>query len=399
MKQGSVLGGALLVAGSCIGAGMLALPIVTGMSGFFCSTILFFFAWGFMISTALLLVETNGWFHERISFLSLLDHTIGRSFKAVGWITYLFLFYALLVAYISGAGTLFASFFYSFFNLQIPDWLGSVALIVLFGWVVYLGTRSVDLCNRFLMSVKILFFGFLVLSSMTYVNPQLLLHVDFMYASKSFPLLIIAFGFQNMVPSLTNYMKGDLKRVRLSIVMGSLMAFAVYLIWECIVLGILPLDQIRESLQTGRDSSQALSLFLNLTQIKIWAGGLAFFAILTSFFSQALSLVHFLADGFKIRCKKHESLSLCLLTFCPPLLFALCYPQLFFKALNFAGGVCAVVLYGILPVIMVWVGRYRKAMKGAYRFPFGKLSLILVFIVAVSILLLQIANMLGSNSV
>ncbi|MDR2539943.1 MAG: hypothetical protein LBC45_05070 [Chlamydiales bacterium] len=399
MKQGSVFGGALLVAGSCIGAGMLALPIVTGMSGFFCSTILFFLAWGFMISTALLIVETNGWFHERISFLSLLDRIIGRSFKAVGWVTYLFLFYALLVAYISGIGTLFTSFFTSFFHLQIPDWLGSVVLVVLFGWVVYLGTRSVDLCNRFLMAVKIIFFCLLVLSSMNYVNPWLLVHMDFTYAPKSFPLLIIAFGFQNMVPSLTHYMKGDLKRVRLSIVTGSLMAFLVYLIWELIVLGILPLDQIRESLQTGRDSSQALSLFLNLTQIKIWAGGLAFFAILTSFFSQSLSLVHFFADGFKIVHKKHESLNLCLLAFCPPLLFALCYPQLFFKALNFAGGICAVILYGVLPVIMVWIGRYHKVMKGTYRFPFGKFSLVLIFIVAVSILLLQIADMLGSKIV
>ncbi|MGB7127623.1 MAG: aromatic amino acid transport family protein [Candidatus Rhabdochlamydia sp.] len=397
MKQGSVMGGALLIAGSCIGAGMLALPIVTGMTGFFCSAILFFLAWGFMTSTALLLVETNGWFHEQINFLSILDRTIGKSFKALGWITYLFLFYALLVAYISGTGTLFASFFYSFFDLQIPDWIGSVVLIVLFGWIVYLGTRSVDLCNRFLMLVKIIFFGLLVLFSITYVNPQLFLHMDFIYAPKSFPLLIIAFGFHNMVPSLTNYMKGDLKRVRLSIVMGSLMSFAIYLIWEFIVLGILPLDQIRESLQTGKDSSQAVSLFLNLTQIKIWAGGLAFFAILTSFFSQALSLVHFLADGFKVKHKKHESLGLCLLAFCPPLLFALCYPQLFFKALNFAGGICAVILFGILPVTMVWIGRYHKSMKGAYRFPFGKLSLVLIFTVAVSILFLQIADMLGSN--
>jgi tyrosine-specific transport protein len=397
MKQGSVMGGALLIAGSCMGAGMLALPIVTGMAGFLCSTILFFLAWGFMTSTALLLVETNGWFHEQINFLSILDHTIGKSFKALGWITYLFLFYALLVAYISGTGTLFASFFYSFFDLQIPDWIGSVALIVLFGWIVYLGTRSVDLSNRFLMLVKIIFFGLLVLFSITYVNPQLLLHVDFIYAPKSFPLLIIAFGFHNMVPSLTNYMKGDLKRVRLSIVIGSLMAFAIYLIWECIVLGILPLDQIMESLQTGKDSSQALSLLLNFTKIKIWAGGLAFFAILTSFFSQALSLVHFLADGFKVTRKKHESLNLCLLAFCPPLLFALCYPQLFFKALNFAGGICAVILFGILPVTMVWIGRYHKLMKGAYRFPFGKLSLVLIFTIAVSILFLQIADMLGSN--
>ncbi|PWU16510.1 MAG: tyrosine transporter [Chlamydiae bacterium] len=397
MKQGSVMGGALLIAGSCIGAGMLALPIVTGMAGFLCSTILFFLTWGFMTSTALLLVETNGWFHEQINFLSLLDRTIGKSFKALGWIAYLFLFYALLVAYISGTGTLFASFFCSFFNLQIPDWVGSVALIVLFGWVVYLGTRSVDLCNRFLMLIKVIFFGLLVLLSITYVDPQLLLYENFMYAPKSFPLLVIAFGFHNMVPSLTNYMKGDLKRVRLSIVMGSLMAFAIYLIWGFIVLGILPLDQIMESLQTGKDSSQALSLFLNLTQIKIWAGGLAFFAILTSFFSQALSLVHFLADGFKVKHKKHESLGLCLLTFCPPLLFALCYPQLFFKALNFAGGICAVILFGILPVTMVWIGRYHKSMKGDYRFPFGKLSLVLIFTVAVSILFLQIADMLGSN--
>ncbi len=36
------------------------------------------------------------------------------------------------------------------------------------------------------------------------------------------------------------------------------------------------------------------------------------------------------------------------------------YPQLFFKALNFAGGICAVILFGLLPVAMVWIGRYRK---------------------------------------
>lgn len=397
MKQGSVLGGALLIAGSCIGAGMLALPIVTGRAGFFCSVILFFLAWVFMTSTALLLVETNGWFHKQISFLSMLDHTIGKPIKAIGWITYLFLFYALLVAYISGIGTLFASFVNSFFNLHIPDWIGSVALIVLFGWIVYSGTRNVDLCNRFLMLVKVVFFGLLVLFSATYVQSQLLLHVDPVYAPMSFPLLVIAFGFHNMIPSLTNYMKGDLKKVRLSIIMGSLMAFAIYLIWEVIVLGILPLDQIMVSLQKGKDSSQALSLYLNSTAIKMWAEGLAFFAILTSFLSQALSLVHFLADGFKVTYKKQESLSLCLLALCPPLLFALCYPQLFFKALNFAGGICAVILFGILPVAMVWVGRYYKFMKSSYQFPFGKLSLVLVLAVAVSILFLQIASMLGSN--
>lgn len=397
MKQGSVLGGALLIAGSCIGAGMLALPIVTGRSGFFCSLILFLLAWGFMTSTALLLVEANGWFPKQVSFLSILDRTTGRSIKAIGWIAYLFLFYALLVAYISGVGTLFASFFRAFFHAQISDWIGSVVLIILFGWIVYLGTRSVDLCNRFLMLVKIIFFCLLLLFSTSYVHSELLMHFDPVYAPMSFPLLVIAFGFHNMIPSLTSYMRGNLKRVRLSIIIGSLMAFAIYLIWQIIVLGILPLAQITASLQEGKDSSQALSLFLHSTAIKIGAEGLAFFAILTSFLSQALSLVHFLADGFKVSSTKHESFSLCLLALLPPLLFALCYPQLFFKALNFAGGVCAVILFGILPAAMVWVGRYHKSMKSFYRFPFGKISLIIVFTFAVSILCLQIADMLKSN--
>lgn len=34
-KGPSVLGGALLVTGSCVGAGMLGLPIMTGLVGFF----------------------------------------------------------------------------------------------------------------------------------------------------------------------------------------------------------------------------------------------------------------------------------------------------------------------------------------------------------------------------
>jgi tyrosine-specific transport protein len=197
-----------------------------------------------------------------------------------------------------------------------------------------------------------------------------------------------------MIPSLTSYMRGNLQRVRLSIVIGSLMAFVIYLIWQVIVLGILPLDQIVASLQEGKDSSQALSLFLHSAVIKIGAEGLAFFAILTSFLSQALSLVHFLADGFKVHSLKHESFSLCLLALLPPLFFALCYPQLFFKALNFAGGICAVVLFGILPTAMVWVGRYHKFMQGSYRFPFGRTSLVVVLVVAVCILLLQISDML-----
>lgn len=397
-KKGSVLGGMLLIAGSCIGAGMLGLPIVTGLSGFFPSLGMFFLAWLFMTATALLLVEANGWFKGQVNLLTMTQHALGKWGKGICWVTYLFLFYALLVAYISGIGSLCGSFLGSF-QVAFPVWAGSLIFVVLFGCLVYLGTRKVDLFNRGLMVGKIACFLLLIVVGVSYIKPTLLLRTDPVYATSALPLLVIAFGFHNMIPSLTAYLKGDLKRVRITIWGGSLLAFAIYLIWEILVLGIVPLsgaNGLVDSLKNDREASQSIAAIIGAPSVRIFAQGLAFFAILTSFLAQALSLVHFLADGLKISYKKQESYGLCILALAPPLILSLIYPQLFFKALNFAGGICAVILFGILPAAMVWIGRYRRASKGGYQMPGGKLPLLFVFCFALFILFIQVSSMLGA---
>lgn len=65
-KTGSLLGGTLLITGSCVGAGMLGLPILTGLSGFAPSLVMFVLVWLFMTITGLLLVEANGWFSKKL---------------------------------------------------------------------------------------------------------------------------------------------------------------------------------------------------------------------------------------------------------------------------------------------------------------------------------------------
>jgi tyrosine-specific transport protein len=143
-KEGSVFGGILLIAGSCIGAGMLGLPIQTGLSGFFPSLGLFFCACLFMTVTALILVEVSSWFPSRVNLLTMSAKTIGPIGKHLCWVTYLFLFYSLLVAYISGSGHLFQTILYNTFSYAVPIWPCSLLFVLLFGWVVYLGTRHVD---------------------------------------------------------------------------------------------------------------------------------------------------------------------------------------------------------------------------------------------------------------
>jgi tyrosine-specific transport protein len=389
--KGSVLGCMLLIAGSCIGAGMLGLPIVTGLAGFFPSLLMFFLAWLFMTSTALLLVEANGWFSHQVNLLTMVNHALGKWGKGLCWITYLFLFYAILVAYISGIGSLCETFF------KIPDWVGSVVFVVLFGWMIYLGTRKVDLFNRGLMFFKIGFFVLLVILGARYIYPEYLMRTEAIHAPSALPLLVIAFGFHNMIPSLTAYLKGDLKRVRMTIIGGSLMAFVIYLIWEVLVLGIVPLSGITEALKLDHEASQALAAVIQSKWVNLFAQGMAFFALLTSFLAQGLSLVHFLADGLKVPDKSEQNFGLCTLALLPPLVLSLIYPQLFFKALNFAGGICAVILFGLLPVAMIWRGRYRLLMPGAHQLRGGKIALALIFCFALFIFSMQLSKMICSS--
>jgi tyrosine-specific transport protein len=398
-KPGSLIGGSLLIGGSCIGAGMLALPILTGLAGFFPSLLMFLCAWAFMTLTGLLLVEVNGWFTKQVNIVSMAGQALGHFGRGLSWILYLFLFYALLVAYISGSGNLFSTFFQTALSWHIPIWIGSCFFVLLFGWIVYLGTRPVDLWNRVLMVGKILSYIAMVALGVHYIAPKMLLREEASYAVFSLPVLIISFGFHNMIPSITAYMKGDLKRVRLTILGGSFFALAVYLIWELLVLGIVPVEGtsgILESLKQDKEASQALAGILGSSWVSNFAQALAFFAILTSFLAQSLSLVHFWADGLKVSYEKKENVWLCTLALAPPLIFSLIYPQLFFKALNFAGGICAVILFGILPASMAWIGRYRKKASSSYQVFGGKPLLIAIVLFSLFILFFQVSSMLGA---
>ena len=393
---GSVPGGILLVAGSCIGAGMLALPIVTGLAGFFPSLVALFVSWAFMTFTALLLVEICGWFYGQINLLTMAKESLGEGGKTIGWITYLFLFYALLVAYISASGGIFSAILESLFGVHVPPWGASLFFTLLFGAIVYLGTRPVDLWNRALMVGLIITYLGMIFLGIGRIDPKLFLHFAPQYTLLSLPVLAVSFGFQNMIPSLAAYMKGDLRRVRLTILGGSLLALLVYLLWTCLVLGTVPLEGshgILESYQKGEEATSALHASLGNSKIAAFARGFAFFAIVTSFLAQGLSLTHFIADGLKTLPTRKNTWWLAGLALLPPLIFALSFPEVFFKALSFAGGICAMILFGLMPVSMAWIGRYKKGLSSAYHVQGGKPALIIAFSFALLVIGCEVVHM------
>ena len=394
-QPGSILGGALLITGSCVGAGMLGLPILTGFAGFFPSMLMFILAWALMTSTALLLIESSEWFHYHAGFQTMVGTLLGQFFRSLCFILFLFLFYSLLVAYIADSGVHSSSLISAFSSSEIQPWIGSTAFVIIFGWMIYLGTKPVDHLNRFLMIIKIISFFVLIGISIRLITPSILLYTDLKYTFFPLPILIISFGFHNMIPTITHYMKGNIKRVRQSIFLGSLLTLSIYLIWMIITLGSIPVVgdiSISASNKDGIDAAQTLNLLY--PSISIPASLLAFSAILTSFLAQSISVAHFFCDGLKINDRKGTPFGVVLLTLIPPLLIAQWHPEIFYKALSF-GGIVAVVLFGIFPVMMIYKGRYIEKRDSKYKLFGGKLMLFLIATFSLFIIFSRVLHHIG----
>ncbi len=391
-QKGSVLGGTLLVAGCCIGAGMLGLPVVTAFVGLIPTFWMLFVTWAYMCCTGLLLLEVNLWYKDEISMVSMSDRTIGRIGKWVAWATFLFLFYSLMVAYVAGCGELFSDFFKELFAITAPAWTGSLFFALLFGAMIYFGTYVVDKFNRLLMLGLIITYLLLLILGFSEFKLHCLSYQNWAGAPFVLPVMVILYGFHNLVPSLTTYLGHDSKRLVLTIVLGSLIPFFVYLLWELLILGLITAEgssELRQALSEGDIATRVLRQAVGKAWVVDVAEYFGFFALVTSFLTVALGFVDFLADGLRIPKSRYGSAFLCFLVLGLPFLCSLIYPNVFINALEY-GGFAAVVLFGLLPAAMVWVGRYKLHYTDHQIVPGGRFSLILIILFSLLVMALLI---------
>ncbi|MCI5052346.1 MAG: tyrosine transporter [Simkaniaceae bacterium] len=374
-------GGALLVGGTAIGAGMLGLPIATANGGFLPAAMIYLVCWLFSICTGLLLLEAVMWMPRGANIISTARKLLGPWGRAVAWFLYLFLFYSLTIAYITAGGGVVKALFAG----GIPFALSALIFTVIFASFVYVGTRAVDRFNKVLMAGLIIsYFAFLA-TGYTAVDYSRLTRFHFGSALMALPIIFTSFSFQGLIPSLVSYFHHDAKPARRAIIYGASIPFVVYILWDILIKGIVPVDALLHARAEGWTAVQPLREYLGTSMVYGFGQALAFFTLTTSFLGVTLGLLDFLADGFKLHKRTHGSrLGLCLLVFIPPLVISIYNPDIFFLALNYAGGIGCVLLLGLLPVLMVWSGRYRLKLEGGERqLPGGKalLCLLVVFIV------------------
>lgn len=378
LNMNKTIGAGLLVGGCCIGVGMVGMPVMTGASGFFPALMMLFIAWGFMglsgwVLTRLVVTSRK----EGVNLLSLTEASFGRVGRTVVWVLFSVLFYAVMVAYIIGGASLFGDACELFFGGKLP-FLGNAFLFTACLYaVVARGVGHVDLWNRALMVGLAVCYVLLVCFGLPQVHYANLMQASWSQAWVALPILILSFGYHNLVPTLARYLDYDMPKLKRAIIGGSLIPLAIYILWEVVILGLIPPNagELWARAQSHGDMvNQLLVEAVESNRIVHVTQGFSFFAIVTSFLPVACSFVDFLADAFAPRTLPSRRL-LTLIVLLPPFLIAVGDPRLFLGALNFAGGTCAVLLFGLLPALMMWK---RQRADGRTMVPRGVLLFLIV---------------------
>jgi amino acid permease len=203
-------------------------------------------------------------------------------------------------------------------------------------------------------------------------------------------IIILAFAYQSILPSIVNYVGPENKKeIKSIILIGTCITCLVYLFWVIAIAGFIKhagadqifidnptLEQLVMIIKQNNSSSlavTALNIFLNVT-------------LFASFLTISIAFIDFWIDALKLNTRISGRLIAAGVALIPSLIIAMCFENIFVAALAVSG--FAGIAYSIvLPAGVSYrlFDRYNKG--GSYFFRGNKNLRGLIFIIAIVFML------------
>lgn len=398
------LGGIMIIAGTAIGAGMLANPTATSGVWFLGSVVVLLYVWLCMYLSGLMLLEATLHFPQGASFHTVVRGLLGPAWSVITGLAVAFVLYSLTYAYIFVGGGLTQS---SLLNiggwltdqpLPISRELSSIVFLLVLATSVWISTKVVDRFATLLIGGMLISFFLSTGSLLHSVTPAVLLdsqaigeHSYWRYAWAALPVCLASFGFHGNVPSLVSYYNKQAKPVARSILWGSLLALGIYLLWQLAVQGNLPRAGFAPVIEADGDVTAllaALGQYVTTDAVARFLNAFAFMAIASSFLGVTLGLFDYLRDLFGFTDTPIGRLKTAAVTFLPPLVACLLFPTGFVKVMGYVG-LMAAIWAALVPALLVRAARKRFA-NAEYQVRGGGWLIGFVIIFAVTVFVVQI---------
>lgn len=387
-----MLGSIAIVAGTAIGAGMLALPLATAALGIIPAIVLLVVIWGLSAYTSLLMLEVNLRAGVGDNLHAITGKILGKKGQLIQGASFLSLLFALTAAYITGGSSLLMLKAETMFGIALDNQLAVVVFTLTLGLLAGLGVAWVDKVSRVLFSLMIALLVITVSFLLPEVSPSQMAvtameegKVDLWMAA--IPVVFTSFGFHVCIATLVRYLDGDALNLRKVLLIGSTLPLFCYVLWLLVTLGTVGAQEIHSfggslpglitSLQDIASQpwvSKCISLFAD-------------FALVTSFIGVTLSLYDFISELTRAKSTVVGRVQTWLITFVPPVLCALYIPEGFVAVLGFAA-VPLVFIIIFLPIMMIL--KQRPKASGGYQVCGGKPALAITGVLGIVIIAAQL---------
>ncbi|KAJ6422658.1 hypothetical protein OIU84_027593 [Salix udensis] len=439
-------GAVSLIIGTAVGPGMLGLPTATIRSGSFTSTIAIILCWVYVISSIILVAELSfaAMQEDRVaevSFTGLATKALGSKFGAFVAVVYSSLSFSLLVACVSGIGSIVSQWF-PWMNVVLAHALFPVAAGIVIGFCPF---KVIDSANRLLCLIMLFSITSLVAIGLSVARTNILASLVPTSLSISailpaIPVTVLTLGFHVITPFICKIAGNSVSEARKAVLIGGAVPLIMVLSWNLIVLGLAGAN-------TAASSNDPISLLLSVNPSALSAvQGFAFSALATSLIGYAVSFPRQLLDtleliftktksekqidtqcqifangertariGFVTFSRRHNLGSsgrasfdgtrcfaasevkppsstvesdafhhkfVMILVLGVPILIGSFFRSTFSRALDFAGVYANCFLFGILPPVMAYVQQSRKKLRSSI-LPGGDITLLLLFSIAV----------------
>ncbi|MBB1313524.1 amino acid permease [Aliivibrio sp. SR45-2] len=384
-----LFGSALILSGTALGAGMLAIPMVLAQFGLFYSTLLMLVICAGTTYSALLLTEACSKTELAFGINTVANKTMGKGGQIVTNSLFYLLLICMLIAYILGAADLIKRIF-SMANIEISIEASQIGFTLIASAFVVCGTQIIDKLNRvlFLFMVSMLFITLIILvPGISTDNLMQVTNTDKGMLFDTSTILFTSFASMPVIPSLVAYNKeATSKQLRNMVILGSVIPLICYLVWLYAVVGNLNAEEIThfsnisDLIQTFSSKSEYIEFILSV---------FTSLALLTSFLGVAMALYNQNKDMIS-----HNKVVTYVCTFILPLLGVSLAADQFLSVLGYAG-VILVFLAVFIPLAMVVTVRKKAAGNTeldchTYQAEGGKPALVLTLLFGLFLLISQI---------
>ncbi|WNN48989.1 tryptophan permease [Siccibacter colletis] len=362
----STFAGMVIIGGTIIGAGMFSLPVVMSGAWFFWSLAALVFTWFCMLHSGLMILEANLNYHVGASFDTMTRDLLGNVWNRINGLSIAFVLYILTYAYISASGSILHHTFGEL-SINAPARLAGLLFALVVAFIVWLSTRAVSRMTAIVLGAKVITFFLTFGSLLGHVEPATLFNVADSHPSytpyllMTLPFCLASFGYHGNVPSLMKYYGKNPRVIVRCLIGGTLLALGLYAVWLLATMGNIPRHDFIAIAQKGGNIDvlvQALSGVLNSRSLDLLLVVFSNFAVASSFLGVTLGLFDYLADLFGFDDSRLGRLKTALLTFAPPIIGGLLWPDGFLYAIGYAG-LAATIWAAIVPALLARASRKR----------------------------------------